>query len=104
MRLHKFCITILKACKSGSRELHDRPSCSPLQTLHAGFDMTSFASPLPDVQSDNHDLLPLKLALEFGLAALADWLFWSQRIGLSFVLFAVALFDGAWLGNHAAFG
>jgi hypothetical protein len=67
MRLHEFCITILKACKSGSMELHDRPSCSPPQTPQAGFDMTSLASPLPDVQSDNHHLLPLKLALAFEL-------------------------------------
>jgi hypothetical protein len=66
--------------------------------------MTSLASPLPNVQSDDRDLLPVKLALILGFAALADWLFWSQRIGLSFVLFAVALFASAWLGNQAAFG
>ena len=52
-------------------------------------------SPLPDVQSDDRHLLPVKLALILGLAALADWLFWSQRIGLSFVLFAIALFASA---------
>ena len=39
--------------------------------------MTSLASPLPDVQSDNRHLLPVKLALTLGLAACADWLFWS---------------------------
>jgi hypothetical protein len=103
MRLHKLCKTILKACKGGSEELHDRPSSSVLQTLHAGIDMTSLASPLPDVQSDNRQLLPVKLALTLGLAACADWLFWSQRIGLSFVLFAVALFASSWLGNFAGF-
>ena len=65
--------------------------------------MTSLASPLPDVQSDNRHLLPVKLALTLGLAACADWLFWSQRIGLSFVLFAVALFASSWLGNFAGF-
>jgi uncharacterized protein DUF4153 len=73
------------------------------KNLHAGFDMTSLASPLPDVQSNDRGLLPVKLALALGLAACADWLFWSQRIGLSFVLFAVALFASSWLGNFAGF-
>lgn len=59
--------------------------------------MTSL--PLPDVQSINRNALPLKLALVFGLTALADVLFWSQRVGFSFAVFAVALFAGTWLGN-----
>src|SRR5690242_13730908 len=33
MHLHKFCKTILKACKEGSLELHDRSSCSPLRSF-----------------------------------------------------------------------
>ena len=66
--------------------------------------MTSLASPLPDVQSNQRNLLPLKLALVIGLAALADWLFWYQRIGLSFTIFAIALFAATSLGNLATLG
>jgi hypothetical protein len=61
--------------------------------------MTSL--PLPDVQSTDRNPLPLKLGIVLGLAALADVLFWGQRIGLSLSMFAVALFAGAWLGNLA---
>ena len=62
--------------------------------------MTSL--PLPDVQSTNRNPLPLKLGIVLGLAALADVLFWGQRIGLSLSVFTVALFAGAWLGNLAS--
>ncbi len=61
--------------------------------------MTSFASPLPDVHADARNLLPVKLAITLGLTALADWLFYDQRIGISMTLFAMALFIGSWLGN-----
>ena len=54
--------------------------------------MTSLASPLPDVQSDNRHLLPVKLALTLGLAACADWLFYEPAHRPLLVLFAVALF------------
>jgi hypothetical protein len=57
------------------------------------------APPLPDVQSKTRNLLPVKLALALGLAALADWLFWHQRIGLSMALFAVSLLAGSFLAN-----
>ncbi len=59
--------------------------------------MTSL--PLPDVQSINRNPLLLKLALVFGLTALADLMFWNQHVGLSFAVFAAALFAGTWLGN-----
>lgn len=62
--------------------------------------MTSL--PLPGVQSTSRNPLPLKLGIILGLAALADALFWGQRIGLSLSAFAVALFAGAWLGNFAS--
>ena len=61
--------------------------------------MTSLASPLPDVASETRDVLPLKLAITLALTAMADWLFYDQRIGISMTLFAVALFAGCWLGN-----
>src|ERR1700761_1716694 len=65
-------------------------------------DMPILASPLPDVRSES-PLLPFKLAIALGLAALADWLFYVQRVGLSMALFAVALFVATWLGNLAGF-
>ncbi|HWZ37563.1 MAG TPA: DUF4153 domain-containing protein [Bradyrhizobium sp.] len=63
--------------------------------------MTSLAPPLPDVQSETRNVLPAKLAITLGLAALADWLFYDQRIGISMTIFAIALFAGSWLGNLA---
>ena len=65
--------------------------------------MTSLAPPFPDIRSDTRNLLTVKLALALGLAALADWLFWSQRIGLSTVLFAVAVFVASGLANLGGF-
>jgi hypothetical protein len=61
--------------------------------------MTSLVSPLPDVHADTRNLLPVKLAITLGLTALADWLFYDERIGISMTLFAIALFAGSWLGN-----
>jgi Domain of unknown function (DUF4153) len=65
--------------------------------------MTSLASPLPEARTRPRNLLPLKLATTIVLAALADWLFYLQRIGLSMALFAVVLFAASWLGNLIAF-
>ena len=65
--------------------------------------MTDIASPLPDVRSEARNLLPLKLAITIALAALADWLFYAQRVGLSMALFAVVLFAASWLGNRVSF-
>jgi hypothetical protein len=65
--------------------------------------MTDIASPLPDVRPESRNLLPLKLALTIALAALADWLFYAQRVGLSMALFAVVLFTVSWLGNRIRF-
>ena len=65
--------------------------------------MTDIASPLPDVRSEARNLLPLKFAITIVLAALADWLFYAQRVGLSMALFAVVLFAASWLGNRIRF-
>jgi hypothetical protein len=65
--------------------------------------MTSLASPLPEVRPDGRNLLPLKLAITIGLTALADWLFYAQRVGISMALFAVVLFAASWLGNTIGF-
>jgi hypothetical protein len=64
--------------------------------------MTDLVSPLPGTQPATRNLLPVKLALAFGLAALADWLFWNQRIGLSMALFAVAVLGSSTLANLRA--
>jgi hypothetical protein len=65
--------------------------------------MTDIASPLPDVRSEASNLLPLKLALTIALAALADWLIYAQRVGLSMAPFAIVLFAASWLGNRIRF-
>ena len=65
--------------------------------------MTDIASPLTDVRSEARHLLPLKFAITIALAALADWLFYAQRVGLSMALFAVVLFAASWLGNRISF-
>jgi hypothetical protein len=65
--------------------------------------MTNIASPLPEVRPESRHLLPLKLALTIALTALADWLFYAQRVGLSMALFAVVLFTVSWLGNRIRF-
>jgi hypothetical protein len=70
--------------------------------------MTSLASPLPEVRPESRNLLPLKLlplklAITLCLTALADWLFYAQRVGISMALFAVVLFAASWLGNFAGF-
>jgi Domain of unknown function (DUF4173) len=84
--------------------LHDRLSSSvPQHFTQDNPDMTSLASPLPEVRSDSHHLLPFKLAITLGLTALADWLFYAQRVGLSMALFAVVLFAASWLGNMIGF-
>src|SRR5262249_15517029 len=45
---------------------------------------------------------PSRFAVTMGLAALADWLFYSERVGISLVLFAVALTACSLLANRAA--
>ena len=66
--------------------------------------MTSLASPLPHTDAETHNILPVKLALVLALTALADLLFYDQRIGISMTLFAIALFAGSWLGNLVGLG
>lgn len=63
--------------------------------------MTSFAPPLFEFPLTARIGLPIKLGVAIGLAALADVLLWSQRIGLSMVVFAAFLFAAALLTNHA---
>ena len=64
--------------------------------------MPSFAPPIPDVRPAQTNPFPSRFAIALGLAALADWLFYGERIGLSFVLFAIALMGCSLLANRAA--
>jgi len=58
---------------------------------------------MTDVQTLSEETLDRKLvrglALVVGLAALADWLFYGHRLGLSLVIFIVALEAGALVAN-----
>lgn len=65
--------------------------------------MTSLASTIAaDLQPIRHSNIPAKLGLALALAALADWLFYGERIGLSLTLFAIATACVSMLFNHAA--
>jgi Domain of unknown function (DUF4173) len=64
--------------------------------------MPSFAPPIPDVRLAQTNPFPSRFAIALGLAALADWLFYDERIGMSVVLFAIALMGCSLLANHAA--
>ena len=64
--------------------------------------MQSIAPPIPDIRSVQANPLPSRLAITLGLAALADWLFYNERIGISLVLFAVVLMGCSLLANRAA--
>ncbi|UPT85933.1 DUF4173 domain-containing protein [Bradyrhizobium barranii subsp. apii] len=65
--------------------------------------MTSLASTIAaEIQPIRHSSIPAKVGLALVLAALADWLFYGPRIGLSLTLFAVAMACVSVLFNHAA--
>lgn len=65
--------------------------------------MTSLASTIAaDIQPDRHSSIPAKLGCALMLAALADWLFYGQRIGLSLTLFAIAVACVSVLFNQAS--
>jgi len=61
----------------------------------------SFAETMPTALPARESSLPFKLAIAFALAALADWLFYGQAIGISAVIFALALACGAAVANFA---
>lgn len=63
--------------------------------------MPSFAPPTSDARLVPSNLYPSRLAIALGLAALADWLFYGERIGISVVLFAVALMCCSMLTHFA---
>jgi hypothetical protein len=61
--------------------------------------MTSLAGPTTDISSAEGNALLFKLAIAAGLAALADWLFYGEDLGLSVAIFALALMCGALVAN-----
>ena len=63
--------------------------------------MADFSSPAPAAVSVQENIFPVKPAIAVVLAALADWLFYDQRIGISAVVFALALICGSVLVNLA---
>src|SRR3981189_2545960 len=84
--------------------LCERPSATlvctfPLQTGSAK--MAEFSTPLSNAGSIQENTFPAKLPIALALAALADWLFYGQRIGISAVVFAIALACGVLLANFA---
>src|SRR5258705_7527257 len=63
--------------------------------------MVAFSSPAPSAGSVQENGFPVKPAIAVVLAALADWLFYDQQIGLSAVVFTLALICGSMLINLA---
>ena len=63
--------------------------------------MADFTTPASDAGPVQAHAFPLKPAITVALAALADWLFYDQLIGISAVLFALALIFGSLLANFA---
>ena len=61
----------------------------------------SFVQTVPAALPARDASLAFKLAIAFVLAALADWLFYEQTIGISAVIFAVALACGSVIANLA---
>src|SRR6266542_274431 len=71
----------------------------PLQTGNAR--MADFTTPTSNAGTVQENAFPVKPAMALALAALADWLFYGHRIGISVVVFAVALACGSLLANFA---
>lgn len=64
--------------------------------------MTSPASTIvAEIKPISHSSIPAKVGFALVLAALADWLFYGERIGLSLSLFAIAIAGVSVFFNHA---
>src|SRR6267142_5042075 len=70
-------------------------------SLQKGSAMADFTAPASHAGSVQEHAFPLKPAIAFALAALADWLFYGHRIGISAVIFAAAVACGSLLVNFA---
>ena len=71
----------------------------PLQTGSAR--MADLTTPASDAGSAEASAFPIKPAIALALVALADWLFYGQQVGISAVVFAIALTCGSLLANFA---
>ncbi|SDN51106.1 DUF4173 domain-containing protein [Afipia sp. GAS231] len=63
--------------------------------------MTDFPTPASDSTIARKGVFPVKPAIAIALAALADWLFCDQPVGISAVIFTIALILGSLLANFA---
>lgn len=63
--------------------------------------MADFTTPASNAGPVQGNAFPVKPVVAFALAALADWLFYGRRIGISAVIFAIALAGGSLLTNFA---
>ena len=61
--------------------------------------MTSLAAPTVDLGIAEGNTLLFKLTVALGLAALADWLFYGEDLGVSVAVFTVALTCGTLIAN-----
>ena len=84
--------------------LCDRPSLALVCNISlqpGSVDMTDFTTPVSDAGSAQQSTFAIKPAVAFALAALADWLFYGERVGISAVAFSVALVVASLLANFA---
>jgi Domain of unknown function (DUF4173) len=63
--------------------------------------MTDFTTPVSDAGAVRENVFPVKSAVTLALAALADWLFYGEPVGISAVVFSIALIAGSLLTNFA---
>lgn len=63
--------------------------------------MADFTTQASDAGFARETVLPVKTAIALVLAALADWLFYGHGIGISAVIFVVAVACGSLLANRA---
>jgi hypothetical protein len=61
--------------------------------------MTDFTTPASDAGSARESTFSIKPAVALALAALADWLFYGERVGISAVAFSIALVVASLLAN-----
>ncbi|WKA30700.1 DUF4153 domain-containing protein [Bradyrhizobium roseum] len=65
--------------------------------------MADLITPASDASTVQQSAMPIKPAIVIALAALADWLFYGESIGISAVIFSLALASGSLLVNFATF-
>ena len=83
--------------------LCESPSIAPVRNISLrknSAKMTSLSTTEPDVRSAQENMFPVKLAIALSLAALADWLFYGERVGLSLAIFASAIACASLLANR----